>query len=89
MRYLALAVLSFILVGCSTVVPVTMKFPEVPAEMLEACPDLDKIPSDTKQLSVTAEVVVKNYSKYHNCRIKNEAWLEWYKENKKIYDTIK
>ena len=88
MKYLAL-LLSAFLIGCSTTAPVVPKFPEVPAELLEACPDLEKIPKDTKQLSTTAEVVIRNYSKYHGCKVKVEAWQEWYQENKKIYDSIK
>ena len=80
---------SLFLVGCSTTAPVTMKFPDVPPALLESCDDLEKIPADTKQLSTTAEVVIKNYSKYHACKGRVEDWKEWYKENKKIYDSIK
>jgi hypothetical protein len=76
------------LTACSTV-PVTTKFPEVPEALMEKCEDLEKIPQDTKQLSVTAEIVIKNYSRYHICRIKNEEWVEWYKSNKKIYENIR
>jgi len=86
---LIVILLSFLAVGCSTTLPVTTKFPEAPAELLEACPELDKVPKDTKQLSVTAETVVKNYSKYHGCKLKVESWNEWYRETKKIYDSIK
>lgn len=86
MKYLAV-VLSVLLVGCSTVAPVTVKFPEVPAELLETCPDLDKIPP-TKQLSTTAEVVIKNYSKYHGCKNKVDMWIEWHKSQKQIFDDV-
>jgi uncharacterized protein YcfL len=77
-----------ILSGCSTA-PVVMKFPEVPEALMQQCEPLDKVPADTKQLSTTAEVVIKNYGKYHVCRIKVEEWQEWYKSNKKIYETVK
>ena len=77
-----------ILSGCSTA-PVVMKFPEVPEALMQQCEPLDKVPPDTKQLSTTAEVVIKNYGKYHVCRIKVEEWQEWYKSNKKIYETVK
>jgi len=87
MKYLLVSLL--FLTGCSTTVPVTMKFPSVPPELAEACPDLDKTPEGTTQLSKTLEVVVKNYSKYHQCKAKVDAWNEWYQENKKIYDSIK
>jgi hypothetical protein len=56
---------------------------------MQQCEPLDKVPADTKQLSTTAEVVIKNYGKYHVCRIKVEEWQEWYKSNKKIYETVK
>ena len=77
-----------ILSGCSTA-PVVMKFPEVPEALMQQCEPLDKVPADTKQLSTTAEVVIKNYGKYHVCRIKVEEWQEWYKSNKKIYESVK
>ena len=88
MKYVTI-LFSLLLVGCSTTVPVKMKFPDVPAAMLESCEELEKVPADTKQLSVTAEVVIKNYSKYHSCKGRVEDWKEWYKENKKIYDSVK
>lgn len=77
-----------ILSGCSTA-PVVMKFPEVPEALMQQCEPLDKVPADTKQLSTTAEVVIKNYGKYHVCRIKVEEWQEWYQSNKKIYESVK
>lgn len=77
-----------ILSGCSTT-PVVMKFPEVPEALMQQCEPLDKVPADTKQLSTTAEVIIKNYGKYHVCRIKVEEWQEWYQSNKKIYESVK
>jgi hypothetical protein len=87
MKYLILA-FALLVTGCSTA-PVVMKFPEVPEALMQKCEDLEKIPKDTKQLSTTAEVVVKNYGKYHTCRIKVEEWQEWYQLNKKIYESVK
>lgn len=84
-----LALLSvFLLTGCATPVPVTMKFPAVPAELKMACPDLDKVPEDTAQLSEMMKVVVNNYSKYHECRLKADAWIEWYDKQKQISDEV-
>ncbi len=88
MKYLAI-MFSLFLVGCSTSVPVKMKFPDVPEALMAKCEDLELLPADTKQLSKTAETVIKNYSKYHQCRIKVEEWQEWYNANKKIYENIK
>lgn len=87
MKYLI--VLSLLLTGCSTVVPVTAKFPDAPAELLVDCEDLELIPADTKQLSVTSEAVVRNYGRYHKCRVKVDAWQEWHKEQKKIFESVK
>ena len=87
MKYLLL--LSLLLGGCSTVVPVTVKFPEVPAELLVDCEQLEKVPADTKQLSVTSETVVRNYGRYHKCRAKVNSWNEWYNTQKKIYESVK
>jgi hypothetical protein len=88
MKY-SIILFSLFLVGCSTSVPVKMKFPEAPEALMTKCEDLEKLPADTKQLSKTAESVIRNYSKYHQCRIKVEEWQEWYKANKKLYDDIK
>lgn len=80
--------LAVLLTGCSTA-PVVMKFPEVPEALMQNCEDLEKLPPGTKQLSTTAETVIKNYSKYHQCRIKVEEWQEWYQSNKKLYESVK
>ena len=40
MRYLLLVL---ILTGCSTTVPVTAKFPDVPERLLVKCPKLEKL----------------------------------------------
>jgi hypothetical protein len=87
MKYLLL--LSILLTGCSTVVPVTAKFPDAPAELFVDCEELEKVPADTKQLSVTSETVVRNYGRYHKCRAKVDAWQEWHKEQKKIFESVK
>ena len=87
MKYL-LAV-AILLTGCSTTVPVKMSFPQAPEELFQACEELEKIPADTVQLSVTSEVVVRNYGKYYKCSTKNQAWQEWYSTQKKIYESVK
>jgi len=82
-------VVAFLATGCSTVVPVAMKFPDVPVELTAACADLDQTPAGTTKLSETLDVVVKNYSKYHECRAKVEAWKEWHKSQKQIFESVK
>lgn len=86
MRYLLVLLL---LTGCSTLVPTRATFPEVPKEIVEACPDLEKLAQETKKLSEVAGTVTKNYSMYYECQAKQEAWQEWYKAQRKIYEDVK
>jgi hypothetical protein len=34
------------------------------------------------------KVVVTNYGQYHECRAKVEAWIDWYKSQKEIHDSV-
>jgi hypothetical protein len=83
-----LAVLGLILLtGCASTVPVVPKFPDVPPAMLTPCPELEKLPDQTK-LSEVDEVVVRNYTTYYKCAVNNDGWIEWYNTQKKIFDNI-
>ena len=84
MRYLLIALL---LSGCSTVVPVTAKFPEKP-KSVEACPQLQKL-NDSAKLSDVASTVTINYSTYYECAVKNDKWNEWYEIQKRIFESVK
>lgn len=84
MRYSLL--LALLLAGCSTIVPVKAKFPEIPSELAIDCPDLEKLPPDTKKLSDVVANVAGNYSTYYECQARKEAWGEWYKAQKQIYE---
>ena len=86
MRYLLIALL---LTGCSTLVPVKAKFPELPSELAIECPDLKQLPPDTKKLSDVVSNVSENYSTYYECQARKEAWVEWYKSQKQIYEGVK
>jgi alpha-L-arabinofuranosidase len=77
-----------ILAGCSTTTPVKRNFPEVPSELLEACPEL-KQTEPTSKLSEVLKVVTENYSQYHECRVKVDTWNEWYKSQKQIFESVK
>ena len=84
MKYLAIALL---LAGCSTVVPVTVKFPEPPGRgAMTACPDLQKL-NNGAQLSDVAATVTVNYSTYYECAVKTDAWQEWYKIQRHISES--
>lgn len=87
MRYSLL--LALLLTGCSTLVPVKASFPEMPSELAIDCPDLKKLPADTKKLSEVVSNVSENYSTYYECQARKEAWVEWYKSQKQIYESVK
>jgi hypothetical protein len=86
MRYLLVALL---LTGCSTLVPVTQKFPELPSELVVECPNLKQLPAETSKLSDVVSNVSENYGTYYECQARKEAWVEWYKAQKQIYDGVK
>jgi hypothetical protein len=77
-----------VLTGCSTVVPVTQKFPDVPDELKQACPDLEQVPAGTTKLSDVLVTVTDNYSQYHECRIKVDTWIRWYTNQQKIFNDV-
>jgi hypothetical protein len=83
MRYLLIALL---LSGCSTVVPVTAKFPGKPSNV-EACPQLDTVSNDVK-LSELTSTVTKNYNSYYECAVKVDTWNEWYEKQKHIFEGV-
>lgn len=85
MKYLLLALL---LSGCSTVVPVTVKFPDAPKLAQGTCPQLQTVPNDVK-LSELTSTVTANYSTYYECAVKVDQWQEWYSIQKKIFESIK
>jgi hypothetical protein len=76
-----------LITGCTSV-PVTVKFPDVPKDMLETCPDLKLVPETTK-LSEVLPVVVDNYGQYYSCKDIVDNWIDWYNNQKKIFDSIK
>lgn len=88
MKRLLMIVPVFLLTGCLTTVPVKRNFPEVPQELMTACPDLKQV-EKTEQLSKVIGVVVENYSQYHECKLKVDLWAEWYKANKQIFESVK
>ena len=77
------------LTGCSTVVPVTAKFPQVPATLLEKCPQLKTINSEKVSVIDLTKTVTINYTTYYGCAVKSDAWIEWYEIQKKIFEDIK
>jgi hypothetical protein len=85
-KYLSL--ICIILIGCSTTVPVTAKFPEVPESLIEKCPPLEKLENEAK-LSDIAKSITNNYTKYYECSTKHSGWIEWYQTQKNIFESVK
>lgn len=88
MKHISILALVF-LTGCSTLLPTAPKWPEVPKEISEACPQLKKLPEGTEKLSDVVGNVSENYGTYYECQAKHEAWVEWYKKQKQIYEEVK
>jgi hypothetical protein len=87
MKYI-LALALVVLTGCTSV-PVARKFPEAPPVLLEACPQLKKIDTETTVFSQLTKTVVENYTTYYDCAVKHDAFIEWYNVQKKIFEEVK
>jgi hypothetical protein len=83
MKFFIIVPALLLLTGCLATAP---KFPDIPPELKTSCPELQEATQDTKELSKLLDVVVVNYSTYYECRVKVDAWLEWHKTQKEIYD---
>jgi hypothetical protein len=88
MKYFAL-IITALLVGCSTAVPIKPSFPEVPATLKDKCESLKKIDGEKVAITDMLKVVIHNYALYYECSTKVEGWQEWYDTQKKIYESIK
>lgn len=74
--------------ACTTP-PVIPKFPEAPvkAGAMENCIDLKKL-HDGAKLSDVSKTININYAMYHECAVKSDIWIEWYRTNKNNYEKI-
>ena len=81
----------FILLGLTGCIatPVKRTFPTIPASLNTPCEELVEIPKGTDKLSEVLLVVTKNYSLYHECKLKVVTWNDWYKQQKEIFDSVK
>lgn len=82
---LHLLVASLFLAGC-TAVPVKQSFPAAPDVIMQRCPDLEQVAAGTTKLSDVLVIVTNNYSKYHQCQVNQDIWIEWYTSQKKIFE---
>ena len=88
MKYIILG-LALVLAACSTPVPVSQRFPDVPKALVEKCENLKKVEGDKVAITEMLRVVVQNYGMYYECAAKVEGWQEWYNDQKKIYESVK
>ena len=89
MKKLACLISVLILSGCATSVPVVPKWPDVPKDLLEACPDLKTVDSSNDKLSTIVETVTDNYQEYYKCKDKVNDWATWYNGQKELWKTLK
>jgi len=87
MKYLVCFFL-ILMTGCSTVVPVTSKFPDVPERLMVKCPQLEKV-LETPTLSDVTKTITNNYTTYYDCAVKHDAFIEWYNIQKNIFESVK
>jgi hypothetical protein len=86
MKTLIMILSALALTAC---IPVERNFPDVPEELKSACPDLAQVDPNTTKLSEVVRTVTDNYSRYHECQVRVDAWIEWYNTQKSIFDSVK
>jgi hypothetical protein len=85
MRKLSLLAI-LLLSGCAELVPISRHFPEMPETLLQECAELKSIEGQTVALSTLTKTIVENYALYYECSLKQKAMVEWYTEQKKIFE---
>ena len=88
MKRLTIILIPLLLSACLAT-PVARKFPAIPEDLKTACPDLAQMDPATDRLSEVINTVTVNYSTYHECKIRVDAWMEWYKTQKSIFEEVK
>ena len=88
MKSITIAFLAICLTACASV-PVERSFPKVPAELMVSCPPLQIMDPETTRLSDVVQSVVTNYGQYQACDGKVDTWIEWYRTQKTIFDSVK
>jgi len=91
MKYVLLG-FALLMTACSTPpVPVKRNFPNAPAILLEKCESLLKVENHPNGVAITEllKTVVTNYALYYECSAKVDGWQDWYKDQKKIHESVK
>ena len=82
-------ILAFLITACSTAVPLTQSFPQAPAVLKEKCPELKTIQGEKVTIIEFTKTVSENYTTYYQCAGRTDAWIDWYDQQKKIWDETK
>ena len=77
------------LLGCSTTVPLTQKFPQAPQVLMEPAPSLKQLPDNKKTLTDLLDNANENYGIYFDVLERYKSWQEWYIQQKQIYESVK
>jgi hypothetical protein len=89
MKRLVLLLPTVLLTGCLATAPVVPKWPDVPKELLVACPDLKTVDPANNKISTLIETVADNYKEYYQCKDKVDDWITWYNGQQKLWETLK
>ena len=81
--------LAFLITACSTAVPLTQNFPQAPDILMEKCPELKTIAGEKISIVEFTRTVSENYTTYHQCAGRTDAWIDWYGQQKKIWEEMK
>lgn len=84
-----IVILGALLLTACLATPVKRIFPAVPEDLKTACPDLAQMDPNTNKLSEVVKTVTVNYSTYHECKIRVDAWMEWYNTQRSIFEEVK
>ena len=87
MKIVLLGIVS-LLAACSTAVPLTQSFPVAPDMLMEKCPELKTIAGEKVTIVDFTKTVSENYTTYYQCAGKNDAWIDWYNQQKKIWEQL-
>ena len=68
---------------------VERKFPEVVEDLKTACPLLLQVDPKTTKISEVVDSVVVNYSTYYECKVKVDAWIDWYNTQRANFESVK
>ena len=88
LTFIILFILVWLVTGCSTTVPIVAKFPSVPENLMQKCPQLKTIDTEKPSIIDITKTVTENYTTYHECEVKIEGWIEWYQLQKKNFEEI-